>query len=91
MASAFSLLLPGLSSQMLVNNPDLTTRTDTQPTFGSQELKLKGHGRCWPVFSFQIIDLGLGRAGFPFVTGRSHGNGVGDLGVEAQLSNFLAL
>lgn len=41
------------------------------------------------MFSFQIIDLGLGRAGFPFVTERSHGTGVGDLGVEAQLSNFL--
>lgn len=89
MASAFSLLQPGLSSQMLVNNPDITTHTDTQPAFGSQELKLKGHGRCWPVF-FQIIGLGLGRAGFPFVTGRSHGTGVRDLGVEAQLSNFLA-
>lgn len=75
---------------MLVNNPDITTRADTQPTFGLQELKLKGHGRFWPVFSFQIIALGLGRAGFPFVTGRSHGTGVRDLGVEAQLSNFLA-
>lgn len=42
------------------------------------------------MFPFQIIALGLGRAGFPFVTGRSHGTGVRDLGVEAQLSNFLA-
>lgn len=90
---AFSLL-PGLSSQLLVNHTSIVPGARTQPTLVSRNSSLKHMSRCCPVASPHILLWHAGQAELALSLwwGRAIELELEILGVEEdQLSNFLTL
>lgn len=89
---AFSLL-PGLSSQMLVNHTSIVPHARTQPTVVSKNSSLKDVSRCCPMASPHILLWHTGQAELALLL---WWEGAMELeleilGAEDQLSNFLTL